>query len=636
MYDMQAARLIKWIGMDAVLWYCIPSVFLFFYVHYHSVTGEAIGPHLYLLLIGLLGLIIVRFIAHRWIRNERLARTVTSCVISAALMAMLLYYALVLIGLGSWARVISWDLITSYAIQLPALLDSIGLSVYVLGALCMMAYIVLTYAIYSYVKRFDWISHLLPVMSGWLHLLIVIAGSAVCVIALYHFALSPPIQKSEPLTLTFFPMATARNLQGHAIDKMVAEKLDRLDEAARSTYVANKDEAGKKNLILIVVDALRPDHMGVYGYQRNTTPNIAKLADSGSARVVRNVRASCGESSCGLLSLASSKFVHQLSNKPFTLQQVLQRHGYRIQMILGGDHTSFYGLKELYGEVDSYFDGSMARGYYVNDDQLVLDHVERLPAWDGKPVMMQFHLMSTHVMGKRHDRFAKYVPYENYILPASRSARNSEKLVNFYDNGVVQADAVIHEVLSSLQSKGYLKDALVVITADHGEALGEHGLYAHANSVREEALRIPLIFVSYGYQSSNRIGSRTASSQVDIAPTILAEFGFPIPSTWSGGPMQSAQGSSYSYFQEGQAAGVIDHRDPENVWKYWFDAQSGIEYAYNLARDPGEKDNVIDQVSAQLKREWRLQQMQLMPGVQAASQLRRDWESQQIHLIPSM
>lgn len=613
---MRATQLIKRVGMDVAVWCCIPSVFLFFYVHFHAISSDAIGPHLYLVLISLLSLTLIRLTLCRLIPGRRVAHTVTSCVISAVLMSMLLYYVLVLVGLGSWARVISWDLITSYTIQLPGLIDSLGFSVYLVSVLFAIGYAALTYATHAYIKRFDWVSLLLPEISGGGHLFIVTAGFAICAIALYHFILSPPIQKSEPLSLTFFPMAAARNLQGHAVDRLMAEKLDRLEDAVRSAYETSK-ETTKKNLVLIVVDALRPDHMGIYGYQRDTTPNITNLTRSRQGYAVNNVRASCGDSLCGLLSLASSKFLHQFSNRPFTLQQVLRRQGYRIEMILGGDHTSFYGLKELYGEVDSYFDGSMTGGgYYVNDDQLVLDYTKRLPAWDGKPVMMQFHLMSAHVLGKRHDSFAKYSPSANYALPGKRTDKNREAYVNFYDNGVVQADAVIHSLLEMLQSKGYLKNTLVVITADHGESLGEHGLYAHANSVREEALRIPLILIPYGYQSNLCPEGRAATSQVDIAPTILTDFGFSIPNTWFGISMQSSQRNSYSYFQEGQAAGLIDHRDSKNVWKYWFDAETGSEYAFNLAHDSAEKDNLANQAPSHLKRDWRLQQMQQMRGMQ--------------------
>lgn len=620
MFEMWGTQLIRRVAMDIAVWCCIPSVFLFFYIHDHSVSNESVAAHLYLVLVGLLGLALLRIAIYRLIPNQVLAYIVISCVIAALLLLMLLYYALVLIGLRSWARVISWELITSYSVQLPGLTEALGLSVHLVGMLLALAYFVLICTTYAYLKRFDWIVLLSSKISGFSRRLILTVGSAICAIALYHFVSTPPIQKSEPLSLTFFPTAAARSFQRHSIDNFMAEKLDRLEDAARLSYVANNNERNKSNLVLIVVDALRPDHMSVYGYQRNTTPNIAHLIQSHGGYVISNVRASCGDSSCGLLSLASSKFVHQFSNRPFTLQQALRRQGYRVSMILGGDHTNFYGLKDIYGEVDSYFDGSMAgRGHYVNDDEIVLDHTKHLPAWDGRPIMMQFHLMSTHVLGKRHDRFAKYSPFMNYALFERRANKNRESFVNFYDNGVAQADIVIHELLTILEDKGYLKNALVVITADHGESLGEHDLYAHANSVREEALLIPLIFIPFGYQSKFKPRTESAISQVDIAPTILADFGFSVPETWSGVSIQSALPSNYTYFQEGQAAGVIDRRDPQKLWKYWFDARTGNEYAFDLTHDSKEKYNLISEVPSHLKRDWRLRQMQLMRGLQIGS-----------------
>lgn len=620
MPEFRGMQPVRGFANDVIAWCVVPAVFLFVYVTYHAMPRDAIGSHFVLVLIAFLAVTLARIALWRLVSHKHVARLLTSCVISAALVVVVLYYSLVLIGLHSWARVVSWELITSYTAQLPELLDSLGLTLHYVAAIFACLYAVLVYFVHAYLRRHDWIPYLLAETSGRMQVFIFIGGLAICATAVYHFNLTPPVQKAEPLSLTFFPLAVTKDFQGHAIDQLRADRLDRREDEARSSYVTNP-EAMRRNLVIIVVDALRPDHMGIYGYERNTTPNIARLVESGSASVIRNVRASCADSSCGLLSMASSKFVHQFSNRPFTLQQALRRHGYRVEMILGGDHTNFYGLKALYGELDSYYDGSVARGYYVNDDQLVLDHMGKLAAWDGKPVMMQFHLMSAHVLGKRHERFAKYAPSGNYIVPGNRTGEHRDSIRNFYDNGVLQADAYIHSLLAILREKGYLKDALVVITADHGEALGEHGHYAHANSVREEALRIPLVFIPFGYRSNFALESNVALTQADIAPSILSEFGIPIPATWSGVPIQQSRQNRYSFFQEGLAGGVIDHRDAANVWKYWFDARDGREYAFNLSRDPAEKNNVIHHAPPDLRREWRLQQMQLMPGMQLREKL---------------
>ena len=112
--------------------------------------------------------------------------------------------------------------------------------------------------------------------------------------------------------------------------------------------------------------------------------------------------------------------------------------------------------------------------------------------------MLQFHLMSAHILGKRHARWTRYEPSSNYVLPKQREDRKPERIRNFYDNGVTQADAMIHQLFQILGEKKYLDNSLVVITSDHGEALGEHGHDAHVNSVYQQVLRIPLIVISPG------------------------------------------------------------------------------------------------------------------------------------------
>ena len=278
--------------------------------------------------------------------------------------------------------------------------------------------------------------------------------------------------------------------------------------------------------------------MGIYGYMRQTTPYLNQLKDIGVITIVSQVSASCAESACGLMSIASSRFIHLMPETPFTLQQVLKRHGYQIHMILNGDHTNFYNLKNLYGPVDSYFDASMSKknNYYANDDSIIVDETNQLPDWDRVPVMFQFHLMSAHPMRKHQPKSHKYMPMKNYNGMTHDYA--STEYINFYDNGVVQTDATIKRLLQTLESKHYLDDAIVVITADHGEALGEHQLYSHANGVFEEQLKIPLIFISTVPSQTKIKPIKKIVSQVDIAPSILYELGMNIPQNWTGTPVQ--------------------------------------------------------------------------------------------------
>jgi arylsulfatase A-like enzyme len=151
----------------------------------------------------------------------------------------------------------------------------------------------------------------------------------------------------------------------------------------------------------------------------------------------------------------------------------------------------------------------------------------------------------------------------------------------------------------------------VAITADHGELLGEHGLFAHGNTVREEALRVPLVLAWYGKRPAPSIDRRRLASQVDIAPTLLAELGIPAPPTWSGTALQQPLAREFTYFQEGAEVGLLDQRDPRNEWKYWVNVRTGKEYAFNVSADAREMTNMVDKVPVDQRREWRLR---VMPG----------------------
>ncbi len=611
---MVATKIFRRLALDVVLWLCAPTLFLFAYVFFHGSPLTAALPHYRLVLLALLSLTLGRIILFRLIWNEFGSQLAAAIITAFFLIVLLFYYGLVLIGLGSWGQVISVDLITSYATQLPDLAKTLGIPLFLAISALGLAYAFLFAAVLRYLKKFDWTLDLAPRLPGWRIAAISAFGAVIWAAELFNFLMSPATDRGEPVALTFFPIQATRSISGDVIDKSTIENLDLIEDAERSAYKINPG-ADRKNLVLIVVDALRPDHLGIYGYARDTTPNLRVLQESGAMRHLSGVRSSCSASACGLLSIASSKFVHQFSNRPFTLQQVLRLHGYRFHMIMGGDHTNFSGLKELYGPADSYFDGSQAHGYFNNDDQLVIDRTKSLAPWDGQPVIIQFHLMSAHLLGKRHDASIRFLPSGSYAPPRYRPAELVERAINFYDNGVIQADSIIQELVTTLQSKGYLQNSLVVITGDHGELLGEHGLFGHASSVREEALRIPLVFLSFGYVPVEFPDNRRPASQVDIAPTILEEFGMTRPATWVGVPLQKTETRDYSYFEQGNHVGLINYRDRLNIWKYWIDKLSKEQHAFNLSIDPGERANAIDSLPQDYLRTLRLQLMRLHPNL---------------------
>lgn len=603
---MEPARVARRLGMDAALWYCAPAVFLLLYVGRYSKPATAIEPHLLLLALPLLLLMLARLVLARPGVNATFGRVAAAVLTATVLAALMIYYCIVLVGLGGWGGVVAWNVIPTFFAQASVMLDALGVSPQLAACVLMIGYAGLSAGCWFYLKHFDWAAELARGVSGWTLAALVVCGSGIVAIEIYQLTLRSWTLSGEPVSLTLFPPGGALDLEGYSVNPLTASNLDRLEDAARSAYRPTAVEP--KNVILIIVDGLRPDHMGIYGYPRETTPNLVRISKEQPTRIVPEVHSSCGDTICAMFSLFSSKFPREFSFRPFTLQDVLRVNGYRVHMILSGDHTFFYSLKSFYGHVDSFYDGTQAHGYFMNDDRLVLDHLAAMPAWDGVPAMFQFHLMSAHILRRNDVVPGKFQPAARYVFHDSRDTGSGgltpQSAVNFYDNGVLGADSIVNDLLKTLQAKGYLRNALVVITSDHGESLGEHGLFHHANSVREELLHIPLVLISFGYQPSFAQASRAFPSQVDIAPTILADLGLPRPQTWSGRPLQES-GPDFSYFEEQTFAGLIDHRDPHNVWKYWINRTTGRDHVFNLSADPREDHDLSHGVPAALLSDWR-------------------------------
>lgn len=588
---------------EFVFWYSAPILFAGFYIWNYANPISSGGMHLYAISLIVSATLLLRALIDQIIHDRKIAALISSGLYASVLSSIFIYYALVIIGLESWGRVITEELIVSYASQAPAFSTALGLSYKLIIATLIGTYLIIWIICYFFISKFNW-KFTADKISRLLLISLLLSVLVFCLYRLY-VALDSPIASKEPfyLSLTAGKPGAAKHSLSQGLPPN--ETLNTLEKKILSSYKPSSN-AERRNLILIVVDALRPDHMGVYGYARNTTPYLSKLEKLGSLQKIHGVRASCSESSCGLASLANSRYVHQFPEKPFTLQQVLKHHGYKVHMILGGDHTNFYGLREAYGQVDSYFDASMAtKGRYVNDDEIVVEKINSLPSWDKTPTMIQFHLMSAHVLGIRLKEYTIFKPAE--IYSALTTDGPDEKYTNFYDNGVLQADAMINKLLEILKDKHYLDDALVIITADHGESLGEHNLFAHSNNVMEESLNIPLLIISYGKNPKPVIQKSQFASQVDIAPTALHELEMPIPENWSGNPIQIAKNPDFTFFLMVPKAGLYDHRDSKNVWKYWQNIRNGDEFAYNLSVDPKESNNLIWKVPNKLKQDWRSQ-----------------------------
>jgi hypothetical protein len=334
----------------------------------------------------------------------RVTRIAFQILYSFCLVFLLLYYAVILIGLSSWGRVPTWRLITVYFHQwreLLAVLDAPAFLVpLILVLLCVLVFALVRTA-HARLTRPQQVTELVRTRVR----LILTIGSLVP-FAVMAFEVYDAVDhlSGEPIMLSLNAGNGVEVIQNNQSEG--ARLLDKRESEAAAAYRPGK-LATSRNVILIVGDALRSDNVSLFQYSRPTTPYLDSLREAGRFALVRRIQSVCAESYCGLMGIARSKLVHEFSCASLTLQRVLSRHGYEIALVLGGDHTDFYGLAEALGPTDLYWDGLMSEGY-VNDDQAVIDRVAQLPDWNGEPMFLQLHLMSTH--GLDHQGTARGTP----------------------------------------------------------------------------------------------------------------------------------------------------------------------------------------------------------------------------------
>ena len=157
-----------------------------------------------------------------------------------------------------------------------------------------------------------------------------------------------------------------------------------------------------------------------------------------------------------------------------------------------------------------------------------------------------------------------------------------------------QADDIIRQLFDALAAKHYLDDAVVVVTADHGEGLGERH-WAHGWHLYNEDIRIPLLLYDAPVTTYRNL---TFATQVDIAPTILDRLGLPIPASWEGRSLLAPTVKRFSfhqtYFLPNRFA--VLYRADNALFKYIATPQYGKEELYDLTADPGEHHDIaLDQ-----------------------------------------
>jgi arylsulfatase A-like enzyme len=165
-----------------------------------------------------------------------------------------------------------------------------------------------------------------------------------------------------------------------------------------------------------------------------------------------------------------------------------------------------------------------------------------------------------------------------------------------YDDKVRQADGIIQQLFDELSAKQYLDNAIVVVTGDHGEGLGERH-WAHGWNLYNEDIRIPMLLYDV---PTTTYPDLTFATQVDIAPTILDRLGLPIPASWQGQSLLAPTRTRFTYHQTyflPHRFAVLFRQD-DALFKFIATPQYGEEELYDLRHDRGEVRNLVPEQPA--------------------------------------
>ncbi len=309
--------------------------------------------------------------------------------------------------------------------------------------------------------------------------------------------------------------------------------------------------AGPLNVVVIVVDTLRADHMSAYGYQRPTTPNLDSLADQLIVFERTRSQAACTFPSVNslLTSRYPAPFIRQgkgemgIPPEIPSLADLLHRRGYATAAVSASPIVRATPSKENPR-------GGFARGFDVFDESplwregafvnhLALTHLKALT----EPFFLYLHYMDPHdpyrpastwtrrfatqETGPEFIRLGDPNPIAAMIYgsgpPVSATAEDIQHLVDLYDDEIGYADLQIAKLIHRIEARGLADHTILVIAADHGEEFMEHGHMKHCRVLYDSSTRVPLMLRIPGVPGGRRI--EAAVQNVDIVPTVLDYLG---------------------------------------------------------------------------------------------------------------
>ncbi|MBX3176320.1 MAG: sulfatase [Candidatus Hydrogenedentes bacterium] len=363
------------------------------------------------------------------------------------------------------------------------------------------------------------------------------------------------------------------------------------------------------NVVFISVDTLRADHLGAYGFHRNTTPHLDRLAEQSLLfEDALCEQPQTGPSMIAMLASRVPRVTGAIRNGvPLppgtpTAPMIFESAGYQTAAIV-----SNWNLKPKLSGLDrgfQHYDADFGRGFLGREkDEIAADEVtDRALAWlaqrdTARPMFFWVHYMDPHAPYKKKRGFE-----EQLGMTDNTRGRRIDPPEDRYQTEVAFADQQIGRLLDALPRE----NTFIVFTADHGEGLGEHNEWGHSRYLYQTTMHIPLFIHGPGVAPGR---SDAPVRGIDIGPTLLGLAGLAAPESMQGQNLQAALPQSGTPREvETYGGGVPDGEDVREAlatrppdrqaividgWKL-IRNEGGARELYNLRDDPEEEHNRVE------------------------------------------